>query len=327
MIKVAIIGSGGIAKAHVKSLMKIEEAKIISTQDVIQQRAEELASICGATAYTDQLSAIKNADLVYVLTPPSFHKDIAISAMKEGKDVVIEKPVAISIEDAEQIAEAAYKWNKKAMVGFNMRYRTGYKKLKEIMESQKIGKALNFWSQRMGMGGGNNWRTNPKQLSGFTIESLSHDIDMFRWLSESEVVSVSGDVKNSRNDLPGYDDNALVILRLKNGSSASIQASWSSHLEFNNRGIVGLDGTAMISGYGTWDFDTFRYRTKEMQEEYSESFHDPLDLQSYYEENLHFVHCVKNNQNPTVTIDDGITILKISHAILKSHRQNKVIEI
>ena len=327
MIKVAIIGSGGIAKRHVEALMKIEGAQIVSTYDVISERAEKLASICGAKAYSDFNNSIKNADLVYILTPPSFHKENAITAMEAGKDVVIEKPISISIEDADQIVEASHKWNRKAMVGFNMRYRTGYRKLKEIIDSQKLGNVLNLWSQRMGMGGGDNWRTNLKQMSGFTIESLSHDIDMFRWLSGSEIVSVYGDVKNSRIDLPGYDDNSLVIFKLKDGSSASIQASWSSHLEFNSRGVNGIDGTAMISGHGSWNFDSYKHKTKIMNEELTETIDDPLDIRSYYQENLDFIECVKNNRKPAMSVEDGLTILKISHAILKSSRNNEVIKL
>jgi len=326
MIKVAIIGSGGISKSHVQCLTKISDAQIVSTYDVDFQRAAELAASCGATAYSNVEAAVLAADLVYILTPPSFHKDLSIMAMENGKHVMIEKPIAISVEDAEQIVEASDRLGRLAMVGFNMRYRQGYNKLKRIVDSGKLGPVLNLWSQRMSMGSQKGtWRTNQQQMSGFTIESLSHDIDIFRWLSGSEVESVYGNVKNSRDDLPGYDDNSLVILKLRNGYTASIQASWSSHLNFNSRGIVGNEGTAMISGEGTWNFDTFRYKTNRMDNEFVESLSDPLTADSYLEENIHFIDCVKNGTKPITTAKDGLAILQVSQAILQSSRENRVV--
>jgi len=261
-----------------------------------------------------------------VLTPPSFHKDIAISAMEAGKHVMIEKPLAITLEDAEEIVDAAARLNRKAMVGFNMRFRSGYGKLKRLLEDGALGSVLMYWSQRMGMGSqGGTWRTDPSLMSGFTIESLSHDIDMFRWLSGSEVVRVSGRVACSRSDLPGYDDNCAAVLELKNGQIATIQASWSSYLEYNTRGIIGTNGTAMIGGRGTWNFDTFRYRTKGMEQEVVETLDDPLTAQSYYEQNVHFIECVKRDLPPLVTALDGYKALRVSRAILESHRENRTV--
>jgi predicted dehydrogenase len=328
MVNIAIIGSGGIASKHVEALMNIEDAKIISTFDVVEEKAQQLADVCGAKAYTDLDAAIDKSDLVYILTPPSFHKDIAVHVMKSGRHVMIEKPISISIEDADAMVEASIQYNKKAMVGFNMRFRPGYIKLKEMYDSGQLGSVLNLWSQRMGMNSPrNNWRTNPEMLSGFTVESLSHDIDMFQWITGAKVTSVYGSVQNSRADLPGYDDNSLVILNFDNGTSASIQASWSSYLEFNSRGITGTEGTAMISGHGTWNFDTYKYRTKSMENELAESFEDTLSIQSYFEENKHFIDCVMHDKTPEMTVGYGLEILKVSRAILDSSSNNKVIKL
>lgn len=326
MVNIAMIGAGGISKAHAEALKRIGDANIVAVCDVDAQRAEGLAASCGAQAFTDPEACMKEAELVYILTPPSFHKDIAVSAMEQGKHVMIEKPISISLEDAEAIADTAARLNRKAMVGFNMRFRPGYNKLKKLLEEGVLGPVLSYWSQRMGMGSqGGTWRTNRKQMSGFTVESISHDIDMIRWLSGSEVASVSGSVANSRSDLPGYDDNCQAVLRMKNGQTASIQASWSSFLEFNTRGIVGLDGTAMIGGKGTWNFDTFRYKTRGMESETVESFDDPLNAEAYYEQNVHFIDCVKNDKTPLMTAVDGFKVLRVSQAILASHRENRTV--
>lgn len=329
VVKIALIGSGGIANQHAIALKQIEDAKVISTFDVVKEKAEALAASCGATPFTDVDEAIEGADLVYVCTPPSIHREIAVQAMKAGKHVMIEKPITISIEDAEAIVEASYKYNKKTFVGFNMRYRLGYQKLRNMYQSGKLGEVIHMFSQRMGMNKPrNNWRTHPELLSGFTIESISHDIDMFKWIAGgAKVKSVYANVKNSMDELKGYDDNTLAILNLDNGVSASIQASWSSHIEHNSRGIIGKEGTAMVSGRGTWNFDMFRYRTEDMDVEMAELINDPLGLPCYVEENKVFIDCVKNDKSVETNAEYGLEILKVSHAILESCKKNERIDL
>jgi len=328
MVTVAIVGAGGIAKSHAETLSRIADAEIVSVYDVDFLRAAALAKSCGAMAYSDLDACIRSAELIYILTPPSFHKDIAIAAMEEGKHVMIEKPIAITLEDAEAICEAAARLGRKAMVGFNMRYRPGYNKLKRALESGTLGEPIGYWSQRMGMGSqGGTWRTNAAQMSGFTIESISHDVDIFRWLSGSEVECVYGEVANSRVDLPGYDDHCAAVLRLRNGQTASIQASWCSYLEFNNRGISGTRGTAMISGQGTWNFDTYEYRTQTMERPEVERFDDPLSVAAYFDQNVAVIECVKRDTPPPVTAEDGYRVLRVSHAILQAHRERRTVVI
>jgi len=329
MVKVAIIGAGGIARKHAECLKQWDDIKITGVYDVVQRNAELLANECGTAAYygSDLLKSIEAADAVYILTPPSVHKDTAVLCMKSGKAVFLEKPIAVAISDAEEIVETSHKYDASVMLGFNMRFRPGFRKLKEVLQSPVIGKPLLYWSQRFSFVGDGNWRTNQQTLSGFTIESLSHDIDLFQWLSGNQVVSVCGNVMNSRAELSGYDDNANVILQLKDGSSASIQASWSSPLEFNNRGIVGVEGTAMVSGRGTWDIDKFICRNKNWPAERNVALDDPLDARSYAEINRRFIDCMKEGRKPEITAEDGLSILRISHAILESSRTGKPISL
>jgi len=328
MVNIALVGSGHIAKLHAETLRSIEGARIVSVYDVDFHRAAALAGAVGAHAYTDLDACMKQADLVYILTPPSFHRDIAVAAMEDGKHVMIEKPISISLRDAEDICETAARLNRKAMVGFNMRFRYGYGLLKSMIDGGRLGEPMTYWSHRMGyVGGDGTWRTNASLMSGFTIESISHDIDMFRWLSGSEVDRVYGHTANSRADLPGYDDNCAALLRLANGQTASIQASWSSYLEYNDRGVTGSDGTARIGGSGTWNFDTFAYRTRGEAAETVERFDDRLTAEAYVGLNAHAIDCVKNGTTPLVSAEDGYRALRVCHAILQSHREGRPVSL
>jgi myo-inositol 2-dehydrogenase/D-chiro-inositol 1-dehydrogenase len=324
-IKIGIIGAGGIARMHVAALRQLEYVRISGIYDVQVDRARELAGECGADAYPDLDECVASSDAVYILTPPSTHRSIAVQAATSCKPMFIEKPVAVSLEDAEAIEDARRKAGVPAMVGFNMRFRPGYRHLKNLIESGELGDVISLWSHRMDrMWSESGWRTDPRFVCGMTIESLSHDIDIFRWLC-GEVVTVSASVTNTRHDLPGFDDNANVLMTLQGGVSAVIQASLSTHLNLNNRGVMGTKGTVMLTGSGIWNFDRLVYCTSSMDVAREEPLDDPLDVRSYLAISEHFIKCLRKDLSPAVTLQDGIIALRVAHAIHESSRRKSVI--
>ena len=328
MVKVAIIGAGGIAHRHVETLQKIEQAEIIGIQDIKKEKAKSLASQCGAQVFEKMEDSLKEVDAVYILTPPSTHREIAVKAMDAGKHVICEKPIAITLEDAEIMIDKAKANNVKLFITFNMRFRKSYKRLKEIVDSGKLGDMITFWNQRMarGLPESYNWRTDPELLCGITIESLSHDIDLVRWIG-SDIVDVRGRIFASNPEISDMDDNSQVMLTLENGATANIHVSWSSYFSKNSRGVVGTRGTVNLEGKGMWDCKSFQWQTENDEEPIIENIEDSLDEHSYLKENEHFIECIEKDREPNITGKDGLEVLKISHAILKSHKTGQVIKI
>jgi myo-inositol 2-dehydrogenase/D-chiro-inositol 1-dehydrogenase len=266
--------------------------------------------------------------MVYVLTPPSLHRTLAVAALEAGKHVVVEKPLASSLDDAQAMVETAQRSGAKLMTAFNMRFRPGFRRLKDALDSGQLGAPISMWSQRLGIGvgGGENWRTTPGLLCGMTVESLSHDIDLIHWLL-GEIVQVTAQVRESRASLPGFDDNASIVFGLASGAMATIHASWSSHIPYNSRGIVGERGTAIVTGRGLWDLTNFHLRTTEMAHEQIEVLDDRIDVTSYREEGRHFIACVAEDRPPNITGEDGLRALRVSHAILASQAHGETITI
>ena len=254
-IKVIVVGTGGIARRHGEALVENENAEIIGAVDVDAAKMEAYAAKHGGKSYASLSKCLSDVDAIYVLTPPFFRRQYAIEAIEAGKHVFCEKPLAIEPEDGKTIAEAAQKKGVIAMTGFNQRYRTGYGRLKDIVASGELGEVYDFWCHRFGMGaGGNgqvrldNWRTNADLCCGITIESLSHDIDLMRWILDDEAVTVTGYVHSTVVDLPDFDNSAQVLIKMKKGTSAVINASWSSRIGVNSHGVLGKKGTAFVEG-------------------------------------------------------------------------------
>ena len=329
MVNVAIAGAGGIARRHFESLKAIPSVKIVAVTDKVAEKAKAMAAACGAEAYSELGPCLEKADALYILTPPSTHKDLAVAAAQAGKHVFMEKPISISIEDGEAIIEATRKAGVKLMLAFNMRFRKGGLMLKDTMASGQLGRVYNFWIHRMGPLGnvGYNWRTDPNLLCGVAIESISHDIDQVRWIA-GEIKDVRATIFESRADLPGYDTDINAALSLANGTMALLHVSWASPLGHNARGLIGVQGSTMIDGPNMWDWQYLHTKTRDMADESISVINDMLaTTDSYLAESKHFIDCVENDKQPAITGEDGLKALHVSHAILRSSREGIVVKL
>lgn len=332
MIKTVIIGAGGIAKKHAEAINRIPNLEAIGVIDPNPVNADRIAKLCNTKVVATLEEIIDQVHMVHLLTPPSKRVAYAEMAMKAGKHVLCEKPIAVSLEDAYVLLDLSGKSEGIFMTAFNMRFRPGYLKWQDDVLSGRLGDVLSVWSQRIGPGSGFNaplgesWRTDPTLVCGMSIESLSHDIDMIRALG-LEIKRVSAKVRGTRPELPAFDNNAQVFMELYNGGSVTINASWSSYLPMCSRGVIGTKGTSVISGDGFFDFMDHRIKTAGMQYEQITRINDPFDSESYVTENRHFVECIEKGIRPLTTAECGVKALKVSLAILESSRTNLTIEL
>ena len=323
MIRIALIGAGGIARKHAECLGENPKATIVGVLDRDRDVAQRLADEYDARVIDNLGEFLNEVDAVYVLTPPSFHRPYSVMAMEAGKHVLCEKPLATTLEDGEAVVDCARRNGVKLMTAFNMRFRKGFRRLKETVASGRLGEVTNYWCQRIDMWNirQGNWRVDPELLCGVTIESLSHDIDMLRWVA-GEVTTVSATVQESR-PVPGFDDNTTAAMTLACGGTALIHSSRSSHLGRSSRGVIGTKGTAYIEGPSVWELKTFRCKTADMDEAVEDDLDDG-DF-AYAAENDHFLDCVADDRNPFVDGADGLAALKVSLAMLRSSRERAVV--
>lgn len=332
MLKTVIIGAGHIAGKHVKSLNRISDVQVAGVIDPNPVNAANIASQCNAPVISDLRDVLAEIDMIHLLSPPSRRVEYARLAMEAKKHVFCEKPIAVSLADARQLCELADRNQVKFMTAFNMRFRPGYRMLQDAVLSGKLGEIIGIWIHRTGPGSGfksslgDTWRTDANLACGMTIESLSHDIDMIRGLG-MEITGVSASTLASRADLPQFDNNTQAFMQLANGGQVNICASWSSHLPYGSRGVIGTKGTAVIEGSGFFDFINFRILCDDMQYEQSFKVNDPFDDESYYRENLHFIECLQQNRQPEVGAENGLKALEVSLAMLRSDREKCFIDI
>ena len=334
MIKTAFIGAGGISRAHTEAIAQMDNMSVTRVFDVNQESAERVAAATGASVCDTFQQALRGVDAVHILTPPSTHAEYAIEAMANGLDVFCEKPMTVTVQDGERIAEAVHKYGCKFMVAFNHRFRPGYKRLAEIARSGILGDVFSFFCYRLGGGAGlgtryrlkDSWRTDPDFVCGMTVESLSHDINVMLSLT-GPVQDVRAKVHGTIGELPQFDNNAHLIMTLKNGGTALIHASWASFVSVGKRGLIGTQGAVTMEGENMWDYSHICYKTEDMDHETVEIYPDTWYTPSYLAENQYFAECLEQDIKPFVNERDGLETAKISQAALKSHRENIVVEL
>ena len=323
----AIIGAGGIAEPHVKALASLG-VRIAGVLDVNKANAAALAERCGSRAIGDIGEVGGEIDMVHILTPPSRRVEYVKQAARAGKHIFIEKPIATTVEDAEQIIAAAKGAGVKLMVDFNHRFRDGYLMLKNAYDNGDLGDIVSIYAHRYGAGHGflgafkQSWRTQKEFLCGMCVESLSHDIDMILQITGG-IKTVSAAATESIADLPGFDNNVSAFFRTRGGAAGSIHASWSSHLGHSERGVIGTKGSAVVSGGDLFSFEEFTVRTEDMQYPRTTKLGELFSLtddRSFYRTNEHFLACIRDGSEPSASGADGLRALIVSRAILESSR-------
>ncbi|MGO4107694.1 Gfo/Idh/MocA family protein [Paenibacillus sp. YAF4_2] len=257
-VRVAVIGCGSISKhRHIPEYADNNNVELVAFVDPVIERAEEYAAKHGGKAFADyetMLAEIK-PDAVSVCTPNYLHAPMSIAAANAGAHVLVEKPMAVTDEEAAAMNEAAAKNGVKLMVGHNQRLMPPHVKAKQILDSGVLGKVLTFrtsfghpgpdgWS----IDGAGSWFFRKQEAIMGAMGDLGvHKSDLIRYLLNDEVSEVAAFIATI--DKPGdVDDNANVIVRMKSGAIGSLVASWTYYKGEDNSTVLWCEKGVMKIG-------------------------------------------------------------------------------
>ena len=331
---VAIIGAGLQAKRRIPAILRDSNYRVSHIVDIIAERAETLAKQYSAEALTDWKKIINrdDIDVVVVLTFPDSHAEISIAAMEAGKDVLCEKPLALTLEEATKMTQVAEKTKKILKCGFNHRHHPAILEAHRQFSSGIIGKPI-FGRSKYGIGGREGiekeWRSNPEYApGGQLIDQGIHIIDLYRWFL-GDITSACGMVATNLWPIEPMEDNGFGIVRNKTGVIASLHSSltqWINLFEFEIYGDKGsLTVQGLGGGYGTEKLiisehqpsAPFSYKTIEYRGEDS----------SWSNEWQEFADAVKTRRQPLGNGVDGLRAMEVAEAIYQSSRNGKTIKL
>ena len=240
-LRFAIIGCGRISYKHIEALCaNIEESVLVATCDVVKEKAEDKKqeylkklgdSNINLSVYTDYKEMIEKEkiDVVTIATESGYHAEIAINAMNAGINVIVEKPMALSINDADQMIETAKKNDVKLCISHQNRFNKPIQKLRETIDENKFTKIINgtariLWNRNMGYYEQAPWRGTWAQDGGTLMNQCIHNIDLLQWMMGGEIDRVYAECDTYLRDIQAEDFGAIII-RFKNGAIGIVEGS------------------------------------------------------------------------------------------------------
>lgn len=324
MIKVAVIGVGSMGQNHARIFFHSEQADLVAIADPFKEQAEKVARHYNARAYLNYQDLLhqENIDAVSIAVPTSLHKEVALQALEKGKHVLLEKPIASTEAEALEIIRAAEKNNCKLMIGHIERFNPAVQELKSRLQRGELGEIYKIDVQRIG--------PFPSRITdvGVIIDLSVHDLDVINYLIEDSPMRIYAETQQRLH--PHHEDSVTALIRYGQGVLAVLNINYLSPTKTRQLKIFGKKGMFLVNYL---DQELYFYENKGFTTDNWESVsegdmkkitipkREPLQL-----EIESFIHCIKENINPAISGEHGLSSLKIAQAIMKSAQEKKILE-
>ncbi len=309
-MRAGVIGVGAMGRNHARLYHDLPAVDLIVVADVNESLAASVGREYGCKSFADYRDLLReNLDAVSIVVPTTLHKKVALDAIKRGINILVEKPIADTVENANEVMKAARKKGVKLMVGHVERFNPAIMKLKELIDSGLLGKVVSISAKRVGP-------YNPRIRDvGIVLDLGTHDIDIMSYLYGEKIKHVyasAGSVVHS------HEDHAIITLNFDGGGSGVIDTNWLTPHKVRNLTVIGSQGIAEVDCIG----QTLRIFDQEWVRDAKIEKEEPLKL-----EILHFVDCAQHDKEPLVSGDNGRHALAVALAAVKSARTGRVCEI
>ena len=321
--KIALVGCGYWGKNLCRNFYAL--GALAAVVDATENGQATARSLAPNAIISDNFNAILIDDQIQGLalaTPAETHAELAIQAMRAGKDVFVEKPMSLSISDAEAMQTVANETGRILMVGHLLEYHPAVLKLRELIDSGELGKINYIYSNRLNFG---KVRTEENALWSFA----PHDVAVIlRLLGQSPLeVSATGGAYLTK----GIADVTVSNLRFSDDSRAHIFVSWLHPYKEQRLVVVGDKKMATFNDVNPFGEKLCVYAQNVefegslplLKKEYAE-FIEHADTEPLREECAHFLECIRTRKTPLTDAQSGIDVLKVLHACQESIEKNGV---
>lgn len=331
-IKTAVIGCGLVGKRRATVASTHPSTSLEIVADISKEAAQALAKELGCKFETKWQRVIANPEisLIVISTPNYMLAPIAIAAMKAGKNVLIEKPMGVSLKDALDLQEVALKSGCKLKIGFNHRYHPAIFKAYELVSAGRIGKIINLRGC-YGHGGRpgyeKEWRGDFKQAGGGELTDQGvHLIDLVNWFvgKPNEVFAV---LQTAVWPIQPLEDNAFAIFKYSNGVLASIHTSWTQWKNLFSFELFGKKGFLSIEGIGgSYGVERLIFAKRNLVKGVPDIVEETFETEdnSWAKEWDDFVSHIKEGTAYLGTPEEGVSVMRILEGLYKSSRMGRV---
>lgn len=343
MLKIGILGCGKIAQVrHIPEYADNPNCELAGFYNPTKSRAEDMAEKYGGKVYdtAEDLLSDPEIDAVSVCAANYAHADLTIKALRAGKHVLCEKPMAVTLADCEEMVQVAKEENKLLMIGQNQRLTEAHMLARQMIADGEIGRVLSFRTS-FGHGGPETWAIRPgndtwffdrnKAAMGAMADLGIHKTDLIQFLLDAKVVRTTAklttlDKRGSDGELIGVDDNTICIYEMANDIIGTMTASWTFYAaEDNSTVIYGTEGELRIyddpvhsivlrkKDGGVKTFDVERIQTNDNQTKSG-----IIDL---------WVDCLTNGKKSPISGESVLSAMRAVFASVESSKTGKAVDI
>ncbi|MGJ7910823.1 Gfo/Idh/MocA family protein [Neobacillus sp. LXY-1] len=342
-LKYAIIGCGRISPNHIAAAVE-NELDIVGLCDIIPENIEDKMlkfdlpqSTPRYTDYKEMLTK-ENPQLVAICTESGKHGQIALDCIEAGCNLIIEKPIALSLEEADAIIEKAKDKNVKVSACHQNRFNKSIQKIREAVEKERFGRLLHGtahirWNRGEEYYKQAPWRGTWEQDGGALMNQCIHNIDLLRWMMGDEIDEVVGMTANLKHNFIEAEDLGMALIKFSNGSYGIVEGTtniFPKNLEetlyiFGEKGTIKAGGKS-VNLIEEWQFADKQDDPDEVKANYQEN---PPNVYGFGHNPLYadVINAIHNDRDPYVTAEHGRRALELVLAIYKSAAEGKTVKL
>ena len=347
-LRVGIVGLGGIGHHHADRLAD-HDVELVGGVDISGEARREFGDTYEVPTYEDDAELLTAADAVLITTPNRFHEQYAVTALEAGVDVLLEKPLAHTVDSAERIAAAAREADGFCMVGFNNRFAPPVELIKEFQEAGRFGDLTHVeanYVRRRGIPGRGSWFTNKEVAGGGALIDIGvHAIDLALYLlGFPTVTEVSGTARSQFGTREDYayvemwgddvgpegfdvDDSASAFIRTANGQTISLDIAWATNRPTNDAFI--LRGTDAGATFDRSSHELTIYEDSTAgQDHLTDAEIETRATDTHKTEQRYFLDHVRSGTTPERnTVEEGLAVQRVIDAIYRSSEQGRAVSL
>lgn len=327
-VRVGIIGSGFMGRTHAVAVTRfVSGARLVAVTG--GSRAPQLARDfeIDAVEEMDAFLARGDIDAVIVTTPQVIHARDTLAAAERGKHVLVEKPLATTVEDCDAMIQACEKAGVRLMTGQSQRYRGGNLAAKEVLKSGELGKILMVEEIQVNVGGLGSlpgWQSERENV-GTLLGYGCHNLDRLRWFLEDEAEWVAG-VTTSYTENAAAEASSMLLLKFHKGTAATFWCTFEAPKPglpasgFRSR-IVGEKGLLDVDGFGITQVgrgDSWEVLFEQPKFDFRAEPFSPVRMAAYGKQDQEFINSIREQRRPEVTGEDGRAAVEMALAAYQS---------
>lgn len=343
-MKYALIGCGRIATNHIKAVLN-NQLELVAVCDVVPEYMESLLAKHGLEKdtsikrYTDYKKLLdeNQIELAAIATESGLHAEIALCCIDHGVNVIIEKPMAMSIQDADEIIKRSTKMGVKVSACHQNRFNIAVQELRQALEAGRFGRLSHGsihvrWNRNQDYYTQAPWRGTWEQDGGALMNQCIHGIDLLRWMLGNEIEEVYGVTKQQFHDYLEAEDIGMAVVCFKNGAVATIEGTtnvYPQNLEetlylFGENGTVKLGGKS-VNNIDVWNFADEKEtdRSKQGLQEQTSNVYGNGHTSLYAD----VIDAIQNDRTPYVDAQAGKNALELVLAIYKSQKERQPVKL